>query len=173
MEDVYRTSLVLDCLRILSMCLWVRLLHEYSNPGLHMAVFPGNPQIHWKKSNLRKYSSYFWFNAFSGFGEQNRLKNKTPDVYFHHSMAKSHIGVTIKLFNVFGGILWELHGWQARLFLFTTRAPWCCTVTAAFHSFWRSSANQQRRSSLGEDSCQYFHMSRAGGELHAVFYFPK
>lgn len=126
-----------------------------------------------KKSNLRKFSSYFWFNAFSGFGEQNRLKNKTPDVYFHHSMAKSHIGVTIKLFNVFGGILWELHGWQARLFLFTTRAPWCCTVTAAFHSFWRSSANQQRRSSLGEDSCQYFHMSRAGGELHAVFYFPK
>lgn len=59
-----------------------------------------------------------------------------------------------------------------RLFLFTTCMLWCCTVTAAFHSCWRSSAHRQLRSFLTEDSCQGFNMSRAGGELHAVFYSP-
>lgn len=51
--------------------------------------------------------------------------------------------------------------------------PWCCTVTAVFHSSWRSSAHQQLRSFLTEDSCQYFKMSSAGGQHHAVFYFLK
>lgn len=76
MEDVYRTSLVLDCLRMLSMCLWVRLLHEYSNPGLHMAVFPGNPQIHWKNQTSENILLISDLMPFQDSGNRIDLKIK-------------------------------------------------------------------------------------------------
>lgn len=98
--------------------------------------------------------------------------------WFHWELGKHpdslHISVRvsrIKHYRMYGGNLWELHGWQPRLFLFTTSTS-PCAVTTAFHSSWRSSAHKQLRSFLAEDSCQDFHMSSASGEHHAVFFFP-
>lgn len=79
------------------------------------------------------------------------------------------VGINIKAY-AFGSNLWELHGCQPCLFLFTYPlhcVPWCYTVTAAFHREEAQHTSSSR--AFWQRICQYFNMFCAGEERH-VFY---